>query len=87
MYPEHEKLKAVEDASRAISEFLEWLAVDGIGLARASNYGGWGISNLLPVIERPEAMLGRFFDINLKVLEAEKRVMLQAIAAEAREGE
>ena len=83
-YPQHEKLKALEVESRAISEFLEWINVEGIALSRPDMVTEalprcWH----LPIDENSENLLARFFDIDLSALEAEKRTMLSGLGAES----
>lgn len=69
-YPEHCQLQAHEKENYAISDFLEWLEADDIVLARSDE-------TCLPITERPEQLLARYFDIDLKELETEKRDMLR----------
>src|SRR6266516_6765252 len=39
-YPEHEKLKAVKDASQAIGEFIEWLGENGYHICERQDTDG-----------------------------------------------
>ncbi len=58
-YPEHEKLKKVEDASRIISEFLEFLEGKNLGISSF----------------QAESLLAEFFGIDIQRLEQEKEDM------------
>ena len=80
-YPEHEKLHAVRAKSEAIGEFLDWFMherrgvlaeyVDGHDYPVPANFRG-GI----------EGVLAEYFEIDLDVLDAEKRAMLAGIREE-----
>ena len=62
-YPEHEKLKKVQDESQAQGAFLEWCLDEGL-----INTGReW---------RSVEKALAKYHDINLARLEVEKRQML-----------
>jgi len=70
-YPEHEKMAKISDLSQAIGEFLEYQSGRGITLCHRGVYGQrW------PVTESLEKMLAKYFEINLDVIEAEKRMMI-----------
>ena len=77
-YPEHEKLKAVQNDSQTIGEFLEWLcgpkqvelAVWREGEERDDD------EQLRPINVNKEKILADYFDIDLVKLESEKRKML-----------
>jgi hypothetical protein len=83
MYPQHEKAITVKAKSQAIGEFLDWLETEGITLARpdtnVTRDGCW----CLPIHEPHEDLLARYFEIDLVVLEAEKRAMLSIQAGGA----
>lgn len=81
-YPEHDKLQAVKDQSETIGQFLEWLTSgQGIMIAHwhtmdePDEYGNDEM--LLPHRESIENMLARYFKIDLKKIEDEKRQMLE----------
>ena len=79
---ECDRLAAVKDESQVIGEFLDWLSVQGIALAKpdeetASLPPCW----FLPIQEGPEDLLARFFEIDLIKLDDEKRAILAADAA------
>lgn len=67
-FPEHEKLKLVADKSQVIGEFVGWLETKGIWLE--SN------ARRTPAITQ---LLAEFFEIDLDVIETEKRAMLDLI--------
>lgn len=77
-YPEHEKATKVTDDSQKLGEFIEWLGSQGIFLAtpdpRANRFGGHVL-----ITESEEQILARYFKIDLKKLEQEKRAMLVAL--------
>lgn len=72
--PEHEKLKEIQPQSQAIGEFLEWASGQGLYLSRfVSDY-----QQYQPTNEGTENLLAQHFEIDLKVLEAEKVALLAA---------
>lgn len=71
-YPEHEKLQKVKDESQAQGEFLEWLREQGVWLCRMDEDG-----LLYPTYTRIEDFLAEYHGIDLKVIEQEKREMLE----------
>ena len=71
--PEHEKLKEVQPQSQAIGEFIEWLSEQGIWLASLNRFDRFD-----PINDGTEKLLARYFEIDLKVLEAEKVALLDA---------
>lgn len=80
-YPEHEKLAKVKNESQVIGGFLEWLDnEEGVSLCR---FEGVEI-----VIEHTsvEALLAKYFEIDLKVIEREKRAMLDELRQAAKLG-
>jgi hypothetical protein len=75
-YPEHAKLAKVSDKSQAIGEFLEWLTTEqGYTLAKWSDTE-YAEGRLYSTHESTNVLLAQFFDIDLTVLEAEKRAIL-----------
>ena len=76
-YPEHEKLAAVKDKSQAIGDFLDW-ALQEHGAWLMVGDGDAGVRSLpKPIID----LLADFFGIDLDVIEAEKRAMLDEMRA------
>ena len=80
-YPEHEKLKAVQEESQAIGEFLEFG-----GYTLCEHYevnpetGSPYIDpHWMPARKSIQDILAEYFDIDQKKLEEEKRAMLEAI--------
>lgn len=69
--PEHDKLFAVKPQSEVIGQFLEWLASDGITLAREDRWETLQF-DCEPISER----LARYFGIDLAKIEQEKRAIL-----------
>ena len=74
-YPEHEKLKAVQEESQAIGEFLEF---GGYTLCEISDAHPdafpWA-----PVRKSINDILAEYFCIDQKKLEEEKRAMLESM--------
>lgn len=74
-YPEHDKLTLVHEKSQAIGEFIDWLGSekfihlltyvdDSVGYVPAGNI---------------QDLLAEFFDIDLKVIDQEKRAMIEQL--------
>lgn len=74
-YPEHEKLALVKDKSQAIGEFLDWLSERGIRLAQQDQ--GRRYDEFWPIQRDKIGLIAEFFEIDLNVLEDEKRAMLE----------
>lgn len=86
-YPEHDKLGEIRDQSQAIGQFLEsgpyvlaqYLDCDDYHLTRnGANFCDEG-SHLVLVDKSINEVLAEHFGIDLAVLEAEKRAMLEQI--------
>ena len=70
-YPEHDKLAKIRDKSQAIGEFVEWLAGQGI------HFGTYDDFDRFQMVRADiEGRLADYFNIDLTVLEDEKRAML-----------
>ena len=72
-YPEHAKLNAVADKSQAIGEFIEHA---GFILCEPT---GRELIPYAPVGKSINELLADYFEIDLKVIEKEKRAMLDLI--------
>ncbi len=72
--PEHEKLQVVQPQSQAIGEFLDWAGEQGLYLSRFVN----DYQQYQPTNENIESLLASHFEIDLRVLEAEKVALLDA---------
>lgn len=81
-YPEHEKLTVIRPQSQAVGEFIEWLRQNGMTIctyetgANADRYGG----EYVPIRESRDKLLARHFEIDLDVIETEKRAMLAELS-------
>ena len=83
-YPEHEKMKEVQEDSQIIGEFLEWLKSEyelcifreGIDNCLACEEE---IDGYIPVSLKIEKILADYYDIDLDKIEKEKRQMLEEI--------
>ena len=79
-YPEHNKLRAVQTQSEAIGEFLDvGLGRLGLDLYETRNEFGDQLRRAVPSHRSIESILAEWFEIDLNVLEAEKRAMLDAL--------
>ena len=74
-YKMHEKLHKVALLSQACGEFLDWLQTKGLCLGRWDKHD----ETLIPAQANRTKLLAEFFEIDLDVLEAEKRDMLDSI--------
>lgn len=84
--PQHERLSAVVDESRAIGEFLDWVTeTHGAYLAVMQKGYGSGHEEWLPLRISTEQLLAEFFGVDLIALEQEKRAMLQSLSPEKHE--
>ena len=69
---------AVEGESHTIGEFLEWLQeTDGKSIACLEGPGGY--ERWSPSRESIQTILARYFEINLSIVEDEKRALLRKI--------
>lgn len=73
-YPEHDKLRVVADKSQVCYDFLEWLEEQKIVLAKYDEASG---QELYPDYTGRKELLAKFFEIDLKKLDAEKDRMLE----------
>lgn len=72
-YPEHEKLKAIQDESQAIGQFLDVLAHQGLFLASYTLVSEYPV----PTRKSTQQILADYFEIDLVKLEKEKEKMLK----------
>ena len=77
-YPEHEKLLRIKDQSQAIGEFVEWLdAEKDIFLCGVDRTKIWNLTDdYTPCRTSLTELLAEHFGIDLTVIEAEKRAIL-----------
>lgn len=77
--PALDKMLAVKAQSQTIGEFLDWLAAQRLVLA---SYRG---DRLLPAQGcEPEALLARYFEIDLAACEQERRALLTGLRVDHR---
>lgn len=83
-YPEHEKLKEVQDQSQIIGEFLEWLR----GKYELCEFKdecsecfecGEVVEGYYPIAFNIEKILADYYDVDLNKLEQEKREMIKSL--------
>lgn len=77
-YPEHLKLKAVQDQSQRIGDFIEWLGENDMAVCAFDPKPNY--DNYTPTREPITKLLGRFFEIDLDKLEDEKRAMIDEMS-------
>lgn len=76
VYPEHDKLHKVKDRSQACGEFLDWLREEKHVLLHVYDKS---LDMYYPLLQSNEKLLAEFFDIDMDVLEQEKRMMLDML--------
>lgn len=82
-YPEHEKLRAIQEQSQTIGHFLEWLAVEkDVMLCKADPEYTGDRSPFWPIRKSREKLLADYFGIDLKKIEQEKQAMLDKLRAQ-----
>lgn len=74
-YPEHEKLKAIQDRSQAIGEFIEWLYERDLAICEFNRHVNF--DNYTPFRGQINGLLADHFGIDQNRLEAEKLAMLE----------
>jgi hypothetical protein len=80
-YPMHEKLKALGTNRAAVQRFIDWLYDEQEWqICEEMEYerGEYG-DRLLPIMKRREDIMAEFFEIDLTMLDDEKRAMLDHI--------
>ena len=80
-YPEHEKLSTVKEESQSIGEFLEWLESSKYAICEIT--GGGFTAQFHPSIKSIESLLAEYFEVDLKVIAAEKDAMLEEFRKES----
>ena len=73
-FPQLAKMEAAQEPSQAIGEFIEWLGQNGMAIcASEDRLRG---SEFFPVLISTEELLARYFNIDLKTVEKERRSIL-----------
>jgi hypothetical protein len=82
-YPEHEKLKAISEESQVIGNFLDHCGYTLCDLGRSDDFGGPRVDQgrYWPIHKSISDILAEYFDIDLKVIDKEKRQMLEHMRA------
>ena len=77
-YPEHDKMRIAQAdlGTQRIGEFLEWLGEQGIVLCESS---GYEFQPWQQITGSMENLLARYAEIDLAVIEQEKRAMLEEL--------
>lgn len=73
--PEMDKIKAVQDQSQTIGEFLEWLSEEGFTICELAE----DRDLFLPHRRSIEERLGDYFEIDTEEAERERQRILDAI--------
>ena len=71
-YPEHERMRTVEPGAQVIGEFIEWLNDQHMVICWATGADSG---------ETIDQLLARYYQINLDVIEQEKRTMIKELQA------
>lgn len=77
--PECDRMLVVAPESQKIGEFLDWLSEQGIHLASYEEVEEYRDEQLVVRHEPFDRLLARYFEIDLKKVEAERRAILAAI--------
>jgi len=75
-YPELAKMDDAQPTSQVIGEFLDWLSENGMLVGKHIVPEGWTTEAFLPISEGTEALLARYFGIDLNAVERERRQVL-----------
>lgn len=76
LYPEHERLRALDGDNDTIGAFLEWLSEHDYAICEYDQMGGYH-----PVGRGIQSWLAQYFNINPAKISAEKDAMLRDIRA------
>lgn len=77
--PECAKLVEVSPDSQKIGEFIEWLHENGMQICKLEGYADSFRDEYTPVPDNTEKLLARYFQIDLDVVETERRALLEWI--------
>mgnify|MGYP001606688616 CR=1 FL=1 len=78
IYPECEKMLAVNDKSQTIGEFLDWLGtIKNYTICQFTTDDDESGEEFIPVCESIEKLLAQYFEVDLNKIEKEKRDMLK----------
>lgn len=82
-YPEHVKMKPLTERSQIIGEFLDWLQHErDTALCELRDLGSdewWPEKQYIPISKGIEALLAEYYDVDMKVIEQEKREMIKEL--------
>lgn len=85
VYPEHEKMKAVEGKSQSIGYFIDTLQEKGMFICKFLSDEGPHGGLYIPQTQSIEQLLAEHFEIDLKVIEQEKQAMLEEFREQTKE--
>jgi hypothetical protein len=78
-YPEHEKLKNIQEESELCAEFLEWLQYRYDLIDRHEKFEEHYVQRGYSSPINKEKLLAEFFDIDLSEIEKEKQKMIEEL--------
>ena len=78
-YPECEKAKRFENENRAITSFLEWLQDENMVICQLQERGNGLLDQYFPTTIRPEEIIAKHLDIDLKKIDKEQRKILEEL--------
>lgn len=81
--PECDRMIAVSEESRTISDFLDWLGPHGMLLAEYVQHPGFRDRSLVPASRGFDALLAQYFRIDLAKVDRERRALLTHVTAPA----
>jgi len=74
--PQLARMEEVQDESQMVYNFIEWLGQHGMAICTTED--GLRGTRFFPVMESAEALLARYFGIDLNAVERERRAVLAA---------
>lgn len=74
-FPQLAAMMRVQSSSQVIGEFLDWLSQNGMTVCERSE--GLRGTQFVPVRENADALLARYWGIDLVALECERRAVLE----------
>lgn len=76
-YPEHVKLQAISDKSQCCYEFMDFIFSKGYHLGKYEGKSDFLVPSQVSVLK----LLAEFFEIDMEVIEREKKAMIDECVA------
>ena len=73
-FPNLARMEEVQPLSQAIGEFIDWLSENGMAICKPED--GLRGDRYFPIMEMPEQLLARHFEVDLNGAERERRQVL-----------